>query len=97
MSRVNSHKVNYRQQNVNNVNYIIHKQHKSRANYNKVPKEKHKNAGKKIRNNKDHVKLNTNTTTTTTNNNNNNSIFYYLCAESTATRPITDTAQYRYT
>jgi hypothetical protein len=27
------------------------------------------------------------------NNNNNNSILYYLCAESTATRPITDTAQ----
>jgi hypothetical protein len=26
-----------------------------------------------------------------------NSILYYLCAESTATRPITDTAQYRYT
>jgi hypothetical protein len=26
-----------------------------------------------------------------------NSIVYYLCAESTATRPITDTAQYRYT
>jgi hypothetical protein len=29
------------------------------------------------------------------NNNNNNSILYYLCAESTATRPITDTAQCR--
>jgi hypothetical protein len=27
--------------------------------------------------------------------NNNNSILYYLCAESTATRPITDTAQCR--
>jgi hypothetical protein len=27
----------------------------------------------------------------------NNSILYYLCAKSTATRPITDTAQYRYT
>jgi hypothetical protein len=27
------------------------------------------------------------------NNNNNNSILYYLCAESTATRRITDTAQ----
>jgi hypothetical protein len=26
----------------------------------------------------------------------NNSILYYLCAESTATRPITDTAQRRY-
>jgi hypothetical protein len=26
-----------------------------------------------------------------------NSILYYLCAESTATGPITDTAQYRYT
>jgi hypothetical protein len=26
------------------------------------------------------------------NNNNNNSILYYLCAESTATRLITDTA-----
>jgi hypothetical protein len=26
-----------------------------------------------------------------------NSILYYLCAESTATRPIADTAQYRYT
>jgi hypothetical protein len=26
-----------------------------------------------------------------------NSILYYLCAESTATRPNTDTAQYRYT
>jgi hypothetical protein len=26
----------------------------------------------------------------------NNSILYYLCAESTATRPITDTAQCRY-
>jgi hypothetical protein len=25
-----------------------------------------------------------------------NSIFYYLCAESTATRPITDTAQRKY-
>jgi hypothetical protein len=25
-----------------------------------------------------------------------NSILYYLCAESTATRPITDTAQRRY-
>jgi hypothetical protein len=25
-----------------------------------------------------------------------NSILYYLCAESTATRPITDTAQCRY-
>jgi hypothetical protein len=25
------------------------------------------------------------------------SILYYLCAESTATGPITDTAQYRYT
>jgi hypothetical protein len=25
------------------------------------------------------------------NNNNNNSIFYYLCAESTASGPITDT------
>jgi hypothetical protein len=35
----------------------------------------------------------TTTTTTTTaanNNNNNNSILYYLCAESTATQPITD-------
>jgi hypothetical protein len=30
------------------------------------------------------------------NNNNNNSILFYLCAESTATRPITDTAQCRY-
>jgi hypothetical protein len=30
------------------------------------------------------------------NNNNNNSIIYYLCAESTVTRPITDTAQCRY-
>jgi hypothetical protein len=29
-------------------------------------------------------------------NNNNNSIHYYLCAESTATTPITDTAQCRY-
>jgi hypothetical protein len=29
-------------------------------------------------------------------NNNNNSILYYLCAESTATRPITDTAKCRY-
>jgi opacity protein-like surface antigen len=29
------------------------------------------------------------------NNNNNNSILYYLCAESTATRAITDTAQCR--
>jgi hypothetical protein len=29
------------------------------------------------------------------NNNNNNTIFYYLCAESTATRPITDIAQCR--
>jgi hypothetical protein len=29
------------------------------------------------------------------NNNNNNSILYYLCAEPTATRPITDTAQCR--
>jgi hypothetical protein len=28
--------------------------------------------------------------------NNNNSILYYLCAESTATRPITDTAQCNY-
>jgi hypothetical protein len=27
------------------------------------------------------------------NNNNNNSILYYLCAVSTAVRPITDTAQ----
>jgi hypothetical protein len=27
---------------------------------------------------------------------NNNSILYYLCAEPTATRPITDTAQCRY-
>jgi hypothetical protein len=27
------------------------------------------------------------------NNNNNNSILYYLCAEPTATKPITDTAQ----
>jgi hypothetical protein len=35
-------------------------------------------------------------TTTTTTNNNNNSILYYLCAESTATRPITDPAQCRY-
>jgi hypothetical protein len=26
-----------------------------------------------------------------------NSILYYLCAESTATRPITDTAQYKHT
>jgi hypothetical protein len=26
-----------------------------------------------------------------------NSILYYLCAESTATGPITDPAQYRYT
>jgi hypothetical protein len=30
------------------------------------------------------------------NNNNNNSILYYLCAESTATRPITDTELCRY-
>jgi hypothetical protein len=30
------------------------------------------------------------------NNNNNNSILYYLCAESTAVRPITDTAQCTY-
>jgi hypothetical protein len=30
------------------------------------------------------------------NNNNNNSILYYLCSKSTATRTITDTAQYRY-
>jgi hypothetical protein len=30
------------------------------------------------------------------NNNNNNAIIYYLYAESTATRPITDTAQCRY-
>jgi hypothetical protein len=30
------------------------------------------------------------------NNNNNNSILYYLYAESTAKRPITDTAQFRY-
>jgi hypothetical protein len=29
-------------------------------------------------------------------NNNNNSILYHLSAESTATRPITDTAQCRY-
>jgi hypothetical protein len=28
-------------------------------------------------------------------NNNNNPILYYLCAEATATRPITDTAQCR--
>jgi hypothetical protein len=27
----------------------------------------------------------------------NSSILYYLCAESTATGPITDPAQYRYT
>jgi hypothetical protein len=33
----------------------------------------------------------------TYNNNNNNSIFYYLYVESTATRPITDTAQCRKT
>jgi hypothetical protein len=30
------------------------------------------------------------------NNNNNNSILCYLCAESTAIRPITNTAQCRY-
>jgi hypothetical protein len=30
------------------------------------------------------------------NSNNNNSILYYLCAESIATKPITDTAQSRY-
>jgi hypothetical protein len=30
------------------------------------------------------------------NNNNNNSILYYLCAESTATRPVIDTVQCRY-
>jgi hypothetical protein len=30
------------------------------------------------------------------NNNNNNSILYYLCAESTAKRPVTETAQFRY-
>jgi hypothetical protein len=30
------------------------------------------------------------------NNTNNNSILYYLCAESTAARPITDTAQCSY-
>jgi hypothetical protein len=30
-------------------------------------------------------------------NNNNHSVIYYLCAESTATMPITDTAQCRYT
>jgi hypothetical protein len=28
--------------------------------------------------------------------NNSNSILYYLCAESTATRPVTETAQCRY-
>jgi hypothetical protein len=27
----------------------------------------------------------------------NSILYYYLCSESTATRPITDTAQYRYT
>jgi hypothetical protein len=32
----------------------------------------------------------------TRNSHNNNSILYYLCAKSTATRPITDTAQCRY-
>jgi hypothetical protein len=34
--------------------------------------------------------------TNNNNNNNNNSILYYLCAEPTATRPITETAQCRY-
>jgi hypothetical protein len=30
------------------------------------------------------------------NNNNNNKIIYYLCADSTAKRQITDTAEFRY-
>jgi hypothetical protein len=44
------------------------------------------------------ARISSSTTTTNTNinnnnNNNNSSILYYLCAESTAVRPITDTAQ----
>jgi hypothetical protein len=34
--------------------------------------------------------LSRNNSNNNNNNNNNNLIFYYLCAESTATRPITD-------